>query len=508
MRVLLLPGGGRSVEVDVPCAVREHDDRGPFLTVAALEDLAGVRVALARRALASSTRLRDGDFVRLCECATGLLGGKGGFGAGLRAMGKSHNARNKTQQDFSFCRDLQGRRLGHANAAVKLQKLKEGDKSVRGDEWVLDRPSWAEPDHRKRPKKDDSVHAKKRQAAKAAAEAAAAMAASAAASAPSALQEFSHELHREREEKEKQTRDAVLAGLSRKRAPEPSAALVESGDDDAGDDGDDDDDDDSEVLPDGVKLQSGKARVAKSGDVFLITGASEFCTVVFSATVSAFQVKALTDGLVQVGLMDATRASGASDATQDGVGDFAGSWAMDGARALVWTEGRSEPFKAGARAWAEDDVVTVRRRTAAEVEFKLNAVEVGSCAVPAEARLLPAVSLEEGEAIALRLDASVEAPAPQVLPAGDQPEAATLSVAQLEALGGDELKSELKALGLKFGGSVQERARRLHVAKTLPREDWCVVCARAVGLTRWLPCQGPASCFLELWGGDRASIHP
>ena len=50
----------------------------------------------------------------------GLKGGKGGFGAMLRAQAKGKGA--KTTTDFGACRDLQGRRLRHVNDEIRVQK--------------------------------------------------------------------------------------------------------------------------------------------------------------------------------------------------------------------------------------------------------------------------------------------------------------------------------------------------------------------------------------------------
>lgn len=45
------------------------------------------------------------------------------------------------------------------------------------------------------------------------------------------------------------------------------------------------------------------------------------------------------------------------------------------------------------------------------------------------------------------------------------------SVAELEAVGLDKLKFELLALGLKCGGTLQERAERLFLVRGLAREQ-------------------------------------
>ncbi|CAI5709062.1 unnamed protein product [Hyaloperonospora brassicae] len=92
----------------------------------------------------------------------GLRGGKGGFGAMLRSMGKASGAKATT--DFGACRDLHGRRLRHVNQEVAMRKwLDETDaRNARGKQqmddrevldeetrsgipgWYLATPSWAE----------------------------------------------------------------------------------------------------------------------------------------------------------------------------------------------------------------------------------------------------------------------------------------------------------------------------------------------------------------------------
>lgn len=87
--------------------------------------------------------------VTICNA---LVGGKGGFGAMLRAMSKQQGAKKTT--DFGACRDLSGRRLRHVNEEQILLKWKEAqesgtvfdtEQSTRSgiDLWFLDTPSWA-----------------------------------------------------------------------------------------------------------------------------------------------------------------------------------------------------------------------------------------------------------------------------------------------------------------------------------------------------------------------------
>lgn len=85
--------------------------------------------------------------------AGGIAGGKGGFGAMLRAQAKQAGAKKTT--DFGACRDLSGRRLRHVNDEKILQKWKEAkDKGEDFDVeeatpsgielWYLGTPSWAD----------------------------------------------------------------------------------------------------------------------------------------------------------------------------------------------------------------------------------------------------------------------------------------------------------------------------------------------------------------------------
>ena len=53
----------------------------------------------------------------------GLRGGKGGFGAQLKALGKAGAA--KKTRNFGACRDLNGRRLRHVNDALRLKLWRE-----------------------------------------------------------------------------------------------------------------------------------------------------------------------------------------------------------------------------------------------------------------------------------------------------------------------------------------------------------------------------------------------
>ena len=81
-----------------------------------------------------------------------LKGGKGGFGAMLRAQSKK---KSKKTMDFGACRDLSGRRLRHVNDEILLKKwqdAKDNDKEFDVTEptqtgidlWYLNTPGWAD----------------------------------------------------------------------------------------------------------------------------------------------------------------------------------------------------------------------------------------------------------------------------------------------------------------------------------------------------------------------------
>jgi hypothetical protein len=87
-----------------------------------------------------------------------ILGGKGGFGANLRAAGRT--AGKKSTTDFGLCRDLQGRRLRDVNNEIRLktwlapsevarrEQLGSDYKELKGEGglngWFLGVPSWAD----------------------------------------------------------------------------------------------------------------------------------------------------------------------------------------------------------------------------------------------------------------------------------------------------------------------------------------------------------------------------
>ena len=249
-----------------------------------------------------------------------------------------------------------------------------------------------------------------------------------------------------------------------------------------------------------------------------VEGRADFASVAVAgvgvggrAGVYVYEVELLTAGIVQLGWCDTAFAP--DMAAGDGVGDHTHSWAYDGARGLRWN---GEPVEYGAK-WAEGDVVRATLTLAAAVAaggddgpftatmaFALNGEPQGTAfvleGVPPDARFYPALSLETGEVVRLRLpplaapaaaaadadggDTSVLAcrvaatpvsaePCPQPAAAVGPPPpppaaaqfdiAAATSVAALRAAGvsGEVLKAELAARGLKAGGTWDERAARI-----------------------------------------------
>jgi hypothetical protein len=95
--------------------------------------LAGI-VQAEQRLIYGGRQLRDGASLHACglqadatlHLVLRLRGGKGGFGALLRA-----GARATVSQNTDACRDLSGRRMRHVNADKKLEGTGEQMLAVR-----------------------------------------------------------------------------------------------------------------------------------------------------------------------------------------------------------------------------------------------------------------------------------------------------------------------------------------------------------------------------------------
>ena len=118
-------------------------------------DIDSLRFHLNGLKLNNESILHEIEFEKddLINVSLQQIGGKGGFGAALRAKAKQKGLKPTT--DFGACRDLNGRRLRHVNDEIIVRKWKEANENgekLNVDEntttgipmWFLDKPAWAE----------------------------------------------------------------------------------------------------------------------------------------------------------------------------------------------------------------------------------------------------------------------------------------------------------------------------------------------------------------------------
>lgn len=342
----------------------------------------------------------------------GLRGGKGGFGAMLRSQGKGSGAKATTS--FGACRDLNGRRLRHVNQEIAAIKWKEEseirelqqkqgitDREIMDEEtpsgipgWYLATPSWADsikksymkrrrntimcknwmqaradgrmPPPRaprwwgcprgrdcdfahgedelrgagltdyKRAKKEE-VYEKKQQQ----------------------LQKYlDYEL-----EVQDNINDAVLQGLRNRKKKSPAAAVAAKTAKDA-----------AAILPPDATYLSVQASHADLNDWLVplggqmsvtfrhglceVRGQGNFGTATMADDCCVtsgkyyYEVKLVTDGVVQLGWADGTFEANSEEG--DGVGDHPRSWSYDGSRQQKWTSGQEAAY---GEAWQKDDII-------------------------------------------------------------------------------------------------------------------------------------------------------
>ncbi|CAM9271120.1 unnamed protein product [Ectocarpus sp. 6 AP-2014] len=357
----------------------------------------------------------------------GLKGGKGGFGAMLRAMAKQAGAKPTT--DFGACRDLQGRRLRHVNDEVRLQKWQENrERESRGEKveeektqsgienWHLGVPTWAEgakPSYMKTRRKTvicqqwldarkdrkapqgappwwgcprgrgcDFAHGKEELRGK-------------------GLEEFNQKDRKEKREKKQFDLDKYLESSSAEPMTQAMPSAVEQGLKAAARAGAKKAAEHAEDAKGLLRmdLQGGQAGEKKAsspgcswmevagGDVELTEegqaqGASEFGTarvvgVALRKKTWYFEVALLTAGLMQIGWADHTFVAGGPE-SGDGIGDVSGSWAYDGVRQQRWNEGQSDYGEA----WKVGDIVGClleidQASQTASMRFSLNGQDMG-----------------------------------------------------------------------------------------------------------------------------------
>lgn len=377
----------------------------------------------------------------------GLKGGKGGFGAMLRSMGKGAGCKPTT--NFGACRDLNGRRLRHVNQQVAMEKWnkekeglekkrKEGMSDKELEEmktasgiagWHLAVPAWAEglkkagKEHRRKTIMCSNwVNARKDNKPPKDAE-------SWWGCPRGDRCDFAHggdELHgagltefkkNEKEKKflkkdmEKQEylafdqhghlESAVLKGLS-KRGKMKKRKLNKSGV--LGISSDGQPMAVSKVLDDITPL-FGQVHIEEMNGT--VEGVSDFGTAtIFGCALQRgkwyYEAELLTDGVMQIGWAN-EGFEGSSD-TGDGVGDHISSWSYDGVRCQKWN-GESSNY---GNAWKAGDIVgCFLDLDRFEISFSLNGEDMGvAFQMEHDASVngyFPAFSLETEEKLKINL---------------------------------------------------------------------------------------------------------
>nr|CCA19205.1 conserved hypothetical protein [Albugo laibachii Nc14] len=383
--------------------------------------------------------------------ARGLLGGKGGFGAMLRSMGKGSGS--KATRDFGACRDLNGRRLRHVNQELAIQKWQD-EKDNREQQkrlgiserelmiedtpsgipgWYLPTPSWSEgikKSHMRRQRNTKMCQnwLKARQGGREPPK-----------NAPRwwgcprgrqcdfahgeeelrGLQLTEHKrLRKEEEDCEKQCKqrryieyekdmrsdlaDAVQQGLSRRGKLEGRKNMQELG---------------STCQVDKAKndrtswLESINDSLALTFRYGLceVRGTSNFGTATASSHSRIdgrwyYEVKLITAGVVQVGWAGESFHTNSDDG--DGVGDHVRSWAYDGCRVLKWTEGKDLDY---GEQWEAGDIIgCMIDLWKGQISYTKNGKSLGVAFdnvnnSSSDERFFPAVSAEEKQILLMNV---------------------------------------------------------------------------------------------------------
>ena len=279
---------------------------------------------------------------------------------------------------------------------------------------------------------------------------------------------------------------------------------------------DDNDNDATPQPPPALVTLTGDVVVTRTPTAWRLVSADNFCTTGLVLHQRATAMSCIYYELVvpadicQVGWANPLLFRPNSE-SGDGVGDDAYSWAVDGSRGLqLHNESTSE---SSAIQWTEGDVVGCMwdRAGAGTMQVEVNGKSVAVFPLPpsdSATLLCPAVSWNAGTAIEVRLyrkdmkyipegatavgsvlsfgsDAFVASDPPANV-AKNAPEAAIPStdskeddittnfrlddyesIEELQALGMDRLKAALQGFGLKCGGTLEERAKRLLAVKGL-----------------------------------------
>lgn len=341
----------------------------------------------------------------------GLRGGKGGFGAMLRSQGKGTGAKATTS--FGACRDLNGRRLRHVNQEIATIKWKEEsefrelqqkqgitDREIMDEEtpsgipgWYLATPSWADSIKKSYMKRRrNTIMCKNWMQARADGR-------TPPPRAPrwwgcprgrdcdfahgeeelrgAALTDFKRAKKEEVYEKKQQQlqkyldyelevkddiNDAVLQGLRNRKKKSPAAVAAKGAKTAA-----------AILPPDATYLSvqasdadvngwlvplGGQMRVTFRHGLCEVRGQGNFgtATMVEDCCVTSgkyyYEVKLITDGVVQLGWADGTFEANSEEG--NGVGDHPRSWSYDGCRQQKWTNGQDTAY---GEEWQKDDII-------------------------------------------------------------------------------------------------------------------------------------------------------
>jgi len=460
-----------------------------------------------------------------------IRGGKGGFGTLLKGQSKQAGAKRTT--DFGACRDLQGRRLRHVNDEIKLRKWREiqqrKQQGLSGGEeemwktpsglynWHLMVPNWASDSLSKkgtrkmqrqmerelqRYQTDEEKAAQKRKEQE------------------RQYQQSVTDYVRQTAEAAEAiaVQDAIQQGLAAKKRK----ATEES-------------QEHEEEKKNELVTLSGDFVVDETAQAgWQLQSKSEFGTMALvldkapeSGASLYFEVQVVSGGLAQVGWADLTDFAPDTD-SGDGVGDLGSSYAFDGSRCKKFQSGKEEDY---GESWEEGDVIGCKYNVpTGAISFSINGKEIGDAFTMDKARpLVPALSCNGGEILELHVHPdqmkfrpaecipvfdllTTDTPTDDNVPNGTVDDAKSISLVpensvakesdtsqpppkkkrtkpepvvaepldldqytsetQLEGLGMDRLKGALMAIGVKCGGSLQERAARLWSLKGLKREDY------------------------------------
>ncbi|KAG7397339.1 hypothetical protein PHYBOEH_000851 [Phytophthora boehmeriae] len=377
----------------------------------------------------------------------GLRGGKGGFGAMLRSMGKASGAKATT--DFGACRDLHGRRLRHVNQEVAMLKWRQdaearnarekdgvSDREVLDEDtpsgipgWYLATPSWAEGVKKSYMKRRRNTvlcrnWVKAREGGRSAPEGAPRWW-----GCPRGRDcDFAHgeeelrgegltELKRAKKQEAQRAKqqelqdyvdfeqempddvlDAIKLGLRRRKTKAKAKMELQE--------------EDARVLPPDattyISVRSAEHPPPVVERWLELVGEENEAHHCCALTKGKwyYEVRLITAGVMQLGWADAT--FHANSETGDGVGDHERSWAYDGARQVKWNSGKDEVY-ADDESWSKSDVIgCLLDLDEGTIAFTRNGVNLGVAygnvkCLSGDKGFFPAISVEQTEILLVNI---------------------------------------------------------------------------------------------------------